>query len=103
MRLATDRSGRAPRTWGWTDGRLHDEPQVIREPHARGDGPALGEKSSAPILRAPRTWGWTAAGLDVPRATGESPTHVGMDRGFATSTTFRVGEPHARGDGPMSW
>ena len=52
-------------------------------------------------VRAPRTWGWTG-GLQSPQdRERESPTHVGMDQPHSSALTCAVGEPHARGDGPL--
>src|SRR5699024_9430887 len=90
----------APRTWGWTegapDGALIQPPSPthvgmdrrlmtthtldIAEPHARGDGPLLGDHAC--LFPKP------------------SPTHVGMDRRPRATLETALAEPHARGDGP---
>src|SRR5699024_10657976 len=75
------RHGQAPRTWGWTGGatqgptphaagpthvgmdRLAEGSVLVddRRPHARGDGPARGFRSTRPSTQAPRTWGWNGS------------------------------------------
>ena len=118
---ATERElERAPRTWGWTDrgerhhGRQNESPTHVGmdrgstaatptpsgEPHARGDGPAAIAGVGAVFARAPRTWGWTVLPQDAAHVAGESPTHVGMDRGATGLLCGHQREPHARGDGP---
>src|SRR5699024_12307782 len=52
----------------------------IAEPHARGDGPLLGDHAC--LFPKP------------------SPTHVGMDRRPRATLETALAEPHARGDGP---
>src|SRR5699024_4419423 len=53
----------------------------IAEPHARGDGPLLGDHAC--LFPKP------------------SPTHVGMDRRPRATLETALAEPHARGDGPV--
>ena len=47
-------------------------------------------------------WGWTAWPQQQSLAAMESPTHVGMDRTVLIGRCRWIGEPHARGDGPIT-
>ena len=110
----------SPRTWGWTGMLLPlrlprrvfpthvgmDPPtpprasSSLRIPHARGDGPILGEGQGFNAMYSPRTWGWTGFGADTLGGTGVFPTHVGMDRWHSRACAGSSRIPHARGDGP---
>src|SRR5699024_10169444 len=113
---------RAPRTRGWTclrglpDGNLDESPAHagmdrpvrgctsprLREPRARGDGPARTTPGATQPVRAPRTRGWTERFAGGAGDGCESPAHAGMDRhrGMAQGRARR--EPRARGDGPLA-
>ena len=66
----------SPRAWGWT-GRQADTCSGSRNPHARGDGPALG--------------------LIVRQKQLGIPTRVGMDRAAGAATTMAPESPRAWG------
>ena len=51
-----------------------------RDPHARGDGPAVPPPSRPFRMRSPRAWGWTGPGRHHDQPDLEIPTRVGMDR-----------------------
>ena len=113
---------RSPRAWGWTAQgcqrvtALREIPTRVgmdrrlpccgrsasRDPHARGDGPRPSCGTPSPQRRSPRAWGWTGTPQAARGAQGEIPTRVGMDRSDATTRQPRLGDPHARGDGPTS-
>ncbi len=111
----------SPRTWGWSGaarrvGRVGDvlpthvgmvradqRPQTGRDraPHARGDGPSVGQFDAANPSCSPRTWGWSDSSGLPDTLNVVLPTHVGMVRPrLATASRARCA-PHARGDGPF--
>src|SRR5699024_5159534 len=119
-KVCAGREVQAPRTWGWTaplfplPGRQVPSPThvgmdrgargragaPVPKPHARGDGPPVLNGLLKKYGQAPRTWGWTVVLGGQVFGQGPSPTHVGMDRGWRTTTRSTPAKPHARGDGP---
>ena len=112
---------RSPRAWGWTAPRPHalagqaevptrvgmdrrcgsSTPATSRGPHARGDGPGEIVLDRDIPARSPRAWGWTGHRRSRLSRDAEVPTRVGMDRRFGRGPAWRLGGPHARGDGPI--
>src|SRR5690554_4215947 len=90
----------SPRTWGWTGSRapggarLRDVPTHVGvdprsrphrrrcrgRPHARGGGPRPSGPRRTLRATSPRTWGWTPSKWTAANASGDVPTHVGVDR-----------------------
>ncbi len=120
MEASRYRDWTAPRTRGWTRGRLarlrggQDCPahagmdlmkhlecfRVVGLPRARGDGPdpVMGDVNGQ--RTAPRTRGWTREHRETAACLRDCPAHAGMDprpRPLGPSTR-RL--PRARGDGP---
>ena len=73
-----------------------------RNPHARGDGPAVRASFNVARPKSPRAWGWTVGRVALQGAGEEIPTRVGMDRAMDTRVSASQRNPHARGDGPST-
>ncbi len=79
--------------------------QMIRVPHACGDGPRPQSTPRPGALSSPRLWGWPAAAVINTLRYDEFPTPVGMARQGRVPNANTTRVPHACGDGPAtgSW
>ncbi len=74
---------------------------LVRFPHACGDGPRSSCQDARQTLFSPRVWGWSGEPDTGANRAAVFPTRVGMVRDPCCHSQVTASFPHACGDGPM--